>query len=637
MALAGAQAHEPDRPRRRSVERLADELDHDLQPLVQARPGFAVLVVPGHVVPHDRRDATRVLARTARAARERAPSRTARTDRAMDTIARTRWTATKAASWSPVAMPYGAEHPDADGPAGERLHGQPPPRRPPVDRDQDRDRQHGEAEGETGAAPLLAGREVRRRPRCCRCGWSTRGASTRTGRAWRAGGGSTWPRTYRPGYLDQPVKLRLQRRGDAPHGRPAHHRGVRGRVPRVPRRQRQAEARRGRQEVRLGRGRRRRRHVRGGRPRAGAARPGRGQGSGGPSASTPASATSPAPRSTAAASCPARYDRLYSSLEGEYEVPGQSFFGIGLGMVAPTIKDHAQDHVKAKYLPAMYRGRPRRLPAVQRAGRRLRPRRPADQGRARRRRVGHHRPEGVDLGRAVLRHRRDHLPHRPRPAQAQGPHRLRRRHARARRRGATAAPDDRRRLVQRGVLQRGAGARRPPPRRRQPGLVGRAHHAHERALLDRRRRRRRRHGARQRHPPGPDAPPLRLRRERRPPRPADGALHRASRWRSSPTSGPSTRSRPASCPAPRCRSPRWRSPTTSPRTAEFVASVLGPRLVADTGEWGTYAWSQFVCGTPGHAHRRRLRRGAAQHRRRAGARPPQGRRHRLQDPFQGHR
>ena len=25
-------------------------------------------------------------------------------------------------------------------------------------------------------------------------------------------------------------------------------------------------------------------------------------------------------------------------------------------------------------------------------------------------------------------------------------------------------------------------------------------------------------------------------------------------------------------------------------TAEFAASVLGPRLIADTGEWGTYAW-----------------------------------------------
>jgi acyl-CoA dehydrogenase len=35
------------------------------------------------------------------------------------------------------------------------------------------------------------------------------------------------------------------------------------------------------------------------------------------------------------------------------------------------------------------------------------------------------------------------------------------------------------------------------------------------------------------------------------------------------------------------------------RTAAFAASVLGARMVADTGEWGTYAWSQFVCGTPG--------------------------------------
>jgi acyl-CoA dehydrogenase len=33
--------------------------------------------------------------------------------------------------------------------------------------------------------------------------------------------------------------------------------------------------------------------------------------------------------------------------------------------------------------------------------------------------------------------------------------------------------------------------------------------------------------------------------------------------------------------------------------AQFVADALGPRLVADTGEWGTYAWSQFVLGVPG--------------------------------------
>ncbi|HEX2578020.1 MAG TPA: acyl-CoA dehydrogenase family protein [Aquihabitans sp.] len=34
-------------------------------------------------------------------------------------------------------------------------------------------------------------------------------------------------------------------------------------------------------------------------------------------------------------------------------------------------------------------------------------------------------------------------------------------------------------------------------------------------------------------------------------------------------------------------------------TAEFVAKVLGPRVQADSGEWGTWAWSTFICGTPG--------------------------------------
>jgi alkylation response protein AidB-like acyl-CoA dehydrogenase len=35
------------------------------------------------------------------------------------------------------------------------------------------------------------------------------------------------------------------------------------------------------------------------------------------------------------------------------------------------------------------------------------------------------------------------------------------------------------------------------------------------------------------------------------------------------------------------------------RVSELAASVLGPRLVADTGEWGTYAWGKFVLGLPG--------------------------------------
>jgi acyl-CoA dehydrogenase len=50
------------------------------------------------------------------------------------------------------------------------------------------------------------------------------------------------------------------------------------------------------------------------------------------------------------------HDRLYGALEARYRVPAQSFFGIGLGMVAPTIKDHATPEVRADLLPKLYRG-----------------------------------------------------------------------------------------------------------------------------------------------------------------------------------------------------------------------------------------------------------------------------------------
>lgn len=33
--------------------------------------------------------------------------------------------------------------------------------------------------------------------------------------------------------------------------------------------------------------------------------------------------------------------------------------------------------------------------------------------------------------------------------------------------------------------------------------------------------------------------------------------------------------------------------------AQTLAEILGPRLVADTGEWGTYAWAELVLGVPG--------------------------------------
>jgi alkylation response protein AidB-like acyl-CoA dehydrogenase len=35
------------------------------------------------------------------------------------------------------------------------------------------------------------------------------------------------------------------------------------------------------------------------------------------------------------------------------------------------------------------------------------------------------------------------------------------------------------------------------------------------------------------------------------------------------------------------------------RIAAMLVPILGPRLVADSGEWGTYAWSEYVLGIPG--------------------------------------
>ncbi|WP_245659575.1 acyl-CoA dehydrogenase family protein [Streptomyces ochraceiscleroticus] len=40
---------------------------------------------------------------------------------------------------------------------------------------------------------------------------------------------------------------------------------------------------------------------------------------------------------------------------------------------------------------------------------------------------------------------------------------------------------------------------------------------------------------------------------------------------------------------------------TMRRTSDLVSELLGPLLVADTGEWGTYAWTEHVLGAPGYS------------------------------------
>ena len=184
--------------------------------------------------------------------------------------------------------------------------------------------------------------------------------------------------------------------------------------------------------------------------------------------------------------------------------------------------------------------RARVVPAVQRAGRRVGPRWPVDQGRARRRRVGGDGPEGLDV-RGALRGL-GHAPgaHRPGRAQAQGHHLPHGPDGLARGGRAAVAPDRRRHPLQRGVPRRGprAGVRHARPRRQRLGC--RPDDARPRAGLDRRRRhvllragRGARPGARGSDGPGAAPTPRRAAHPLRgcaPPRPA------------------------ARCPAPRARS-----------------------------------------------------------------------------------
>ncbi|MFT7645491.1 MAG: alkylation response protein AidB-like acyl-CoA dehydrogenase [Candidatus Poriferisodalaceae bacterium] len=53
---------------------------------------------------------------------------------------------------------------------------------------------------------------------------------------------------------------------------------------------------------------------------------------------------------------PRKFERVWAQLEAQYQTPDASFFGIGLGMVAPTIAAHANPEVAAELLPKMYRG-----------------------------------------------------------------------------------------------------------------------------------------------------------------------------------------------------------------------------------------------------------------------------------------
>ncbi|SPM34931.1 Acyl-CoA dehydrogenase related to the alkylation response protein AidB, partial [Mycobacterium rhizamassiliense] len=63
------------------------------------------------------------------------------------------------------------------------------------------------------------------------------------------------------------------------------------------------------------------------------------------------------PREYGGCGLTAVHDLVYDSIEAQYDVPDTGVLAvIGLGMIGPTILAHARDHIKARYLPAMYSG-----------------------------------------------------------------------------------------------------------------------------------------------------------------------------------------------------------------------------------------------------------------------------------------
>ena len=103
------------------------------------------------------------------------------------------------------------------------------------------------------------------------------------------------------------------------------------------------------------------------------------------------------------------------------------------------------------------------------------------QGGQEQRRMGGHRPEGVDHVRAQVEVVHAGGPHRPGRPQAPGPHLLHHGHGAGGRAGAAAAPDHAPAGVQRAVHRGGADPRRERGRRGGQRLGRGHHHADERA------------------------------------------------------------------------------------------------------------------------------------------------------------
>jgi acyl-CoA dehydrogenase len=295
---------------------------------------------------------------------------------------------------------------------------------------------------------------------------------------------------------------------------------------------------------------------------------------------------------------PAPYQRTYDALEARYDVPSQAFFLIGLGMVAPTILAHGSDAAKERYLRALYRGD---LVACQLfsepaagsdlASLQTRAERDGDEWVITGQKVWTSGAQYSDIGEIIARTDPDLPKHKGLTGFIVDMHApgVEVRPLRQMTGGASfnevfftevRVPDDHRlgdvnngwavalttlmnERAAIGAGGSGAGAA--------SGLLTRAIEM-SRAL-------------------GVAGDPLVRQRL------ADLVVH--TRVAQYTNQRAMDRIRAGQTPGPELSIAKLAGTQLSVRMADFVSAVLGPKLAADSGEWGTYAWAQLVLGTPG--------------------------------------
>ena len=336
--------------------------------------------------------------------------------------------------------------------------------------------------------------------------------------------------------------------------------------------------------------------------------------------STPGSPASPGPSRGGRGSRAST--RACSTRRPRGRVLPTAMYTIGLGMVIPTMIEFGTDEQKERYVAKALRGEEVWSQLFSEPGAGSDVASLQMRGRARRRGVGAQRAEGVDHRRPDLRLRRRHRPHERRRPEAPGHHHVRRRLQGAGRRGAAAAPDDRRRQLQRGVLQRRP---RPDRQRHRTGrrrVALRHRHADERAGGDR-------------LPAGRAVaaataagiePYLKLARARASTRTrscAKGWPTCTSASGCSASSGQRTRAavKAGKAPGPEGSVAKLAGALLTRRTSDLAIAIAGAAGQAwDADDPKGERWASAVLMAPGRPHRRRHRRGAAEHRRRARAR-----------------